>query len=83
MAVGQTIPLASNYNPTKVIGSEKFLPALQIMLDGYSKSDPPTRKMLLIKADVLDLLVEMGHGKGGTAHAKAIRDLSMIAFYYL
>jgi hypothetical protein len=53
------------------------------MLDGYSKSDPPTRKMLPIKADVVDLLVEMGYGKGGTAHAKAIGDLSMITFYYL
>ena len=53
------------------------------MLDGYSKLDPPTRKMLPIEADVPDLLVEMGYGKGGTAHAKAIGDLSMIAFYYL
>jgi hypothetical protein len=29
-------------NPTKVIGSEKFLPALQVMIDGYAKEDPPT-----------------------------------------
>jgi hypothetical protein len=83
LAVGQTIALACNYNPTKVIGSEKFLPALQVMLDGYSKSDPPTRKMLPVEADVPDLLVEMGYGKGGTSHAKAIGDLSMIVFYYL
>ena len=76
MAVGQTIALACNYNPTKVIGSEKFL-------DGYSKSDPPTRTMLLVEADVPKLLVEMGYEKGGTSHAKAIGDLSMIAFYYL
>ena len=34
LAVGQTIALACNYNPTKVSGSEKFLPALQVMLDG-------------------------------------------------
>jgi hypothetical protein len=53
------------------------------MLDGYSKLDPPARKMLPIEADVPNLLVEMGTGKGGTAHAKAIDDLSMIAFYYL
>ena len=39
--------------------------------------------MLPIKADVPNLLVEIGYGKGGTAHAKAIGDLSMIAFYYL
>ena len=41
-AVGQTIALACNENPTKVLGSDKFLPALQIMLDGYTKNDPPT-----------------------------------------
>jgi len=39
--------------------------------------------MLPVEADVPDLLVEMGYGKGGTSHAKAIGDLSMIAFYYL
>jgi hypothetical protein len=83
LAIGQTIALACNHNLTKVNGSEKFLPTLQVMLDGYFKSDPPTRKMLPIKADVPNLLVEMGNGKGGTAHAKAIGDLSMIAFYYL
>ncbi len=53
------------------------------MLDGYSKSDPPTRKMLPVKADVPKLLVEMGYGKGGSIHAQAIGDLAMIAFYYL
>jgi hypothetical protein len=58
-AVGQTIALACNENPTKVIGSDKFLPALQIMLDGYTKADPPTKKKLLVKADVPELLIKM------------------------
>jgi hypothetical protein len=44
MAIGQTIALACNKNPTKVIGSDKFLPALQIMLNGYTKANPPTKK---------------------------------------
>jgi hypothetical protein len=83
MAVGQMIALARNDNPTKVNGSDKFLPALQVMLDGYSKSDPPTRKMLPVKADVPNLLVEMGYGEGGLTHTQAIVDLVMIAFYYL
>ena len=43
-AVGQTIALACKENPTKVLGSDKFLPALQVMLDGYTKNDPPTQK---------------------------------------
>jgi hypothetical protein len=68
MAVGQTIALARNNNPTKVNGSHKFLPALQVMLDGYSIADPPTWKMLMVEADVPELLVEMGYGKGGLIH---------------
>jgi hypothetical protein len=53
------------------------------MLEGYSKADPPTRKMLPVEADVPKLLVEMGYGKEGTIHTQAIGDLSLIAFYYL
>ncbi len=33
-AVGQTIALACNSNPTKVTGLERLLPRLQILLDG-------------------------------------------------
>ncbi len=51
-AVGQTISLAIGQNPTKVIGSDKFLPALQVMIEGYMKEDPPTRKMLPVESDV-------------------------------
>jgi hypothetical protein len=55
-------------NPTKVIGSDKFLPALHIMIEGYAKADPPTHKMLPIESDVPVLLVAMGYSKSGTAH---------------
>jgi hypothetical protein len=75
--------LACNENPTKVLGSKKFLPALQIMIDGYTKADPPTQKKLPVEADVPELLVEMGYGKSGSTQSQAIRDLSLIAFYYL
>jgi hypothetical protein len=83
MAVGQTIALACNENPTKILGSEKFLPALQIMLDGYTKADPPTQKKLPVEADVPKLLVEMGYGKTGSTLSQAVGVLSLIAFYYL
>ena len=33
-ATGQTIVLVCDSNPTKVTGSERLLPCLQIMLDG-------------------------------------------------
>jgi hypothetical protein len=83
MAFGQTIALACNENPTKVLRSEKFLPALQIMIDGYTKADPPTQKKLPVKADVPELLIEMGYGKAGSIQLQAVGDLSLIAFYYL
>jgi hypothetical protein len=43
-----------------------------VMLNGYSKQDPPKWKMLPVELDVLALLVEMGYGKGGLTHAQAI-----------
>ncbi len=83
MAIGQTISLACNNNPTKIAGSDKFIPMIQVMIDGYTKADPPTKKMLPVEADVPELLVKMGYDKSGLAHSQAVGDLSLIAFYYL
>jgi hypothetical protein len=77
------ITMACNDIPTKVVSLEKFLLALEVMIEAYSKEDPPTKKMLLVEVDVPELLVEMGYGKLGTLHAQAIGDLALIAFYYL
>jgi hypothetical protein len=82
-AIGQTIALACNDNPTKVMGSEKLLPAIEVMIDGYTKADPPTKKMLTVEANVLEQMVEMGYGKEGSIKAQAVGDLALIAFYYL
>jgi hypothetical protein len=82
-AIGQTISLACNNNPTKVAGSDKFISAIQVMIDGYTKADPPTTKMLPVEADVPKLLVKMGYGQSGSSHMQAVGDLSLIAFYYL
>jgi hypothetical protein len=75
--------MAIGDNPTKVLGSEKFLPALQIMVEGYTKDDPPTRKMLPIESDVPELLVDLGYSTSGTSHTQTVGDLTLIAFYYL
>jgi hypothetical protein len=82
-AVGQTIPLACNDNPNKINRSNKLLPRLQIMLDGYRKEDPATIKKLPVQADVPELLVSTAYEGGGTEMDKAAADLTMIAFYYL
>jgi hypothetical protein len=53
------------------------------MIEGYDKEDPPTRKMLPIEMDLPQLFVDLGYGQSGTAHTKAIGDLTLIAFYFL
>jgi hypothetical protein len=82
-AIGQTIALACKDNPTKVMGSEKFLPSIKVMIDGYTKADPPTKKMLPVEADIPELMVEMGYGKEGSIKAQAVGHLALSAFYYL
>ncbi len=81
-AIGQTIALACNDNPTKINGSDKLLPRLQIMLDGYGKEDLATIKKLPVQSDVSELLVTTAYDCGGTVKDKAIANLTMIAFYY-
>jgi hypothetical protein len=82
-AVGQTIALACNDNPTKIIGSDKLIPWLQVMLDGYHKADPPTFKKLPVQLDIPKLLVTNANSNNETQKSKATADLIMIAFYYL
>jgi hypothetical protein len=82
-AVGQKIALDTNTNPTKIVGSKKFLPCLQELLDGYRLEDPPTKKKLPVEADVPELLFNLGYGTNSTTLGQAIGDLSLIAFYYL
>ena len=36
MAIGQMIAMACNDNSTKVLGLKRFIPAIQIMIDGYT-----------------------------------------------
>ena len=82
-AVGQEIALACGTNPTKMTGSERLLPRLSQILDGWRKEDPPTTKQLPVEADVPELLAETGRDGNATESERAIGDLTLIAFYYL
>ncbi len=82
-AIGQEIALAFGENLTKITGSEKLLPWLSQIYDGWRKEDSQTTKQLLVKADVPELLAEKGRNGSTTKLERAIGDLSLIAFYYL
>jgi len=75
--------MATNTNPTKIVGSDKLLPRLQQMLDGFGKADPPTTKQFPMEAGVPEYLVQLGLSLEACELNCAIGDLTMIAFYYL
>ena len=61
-AVGQTISLACGTNPTKIAGSDKMIPRLQQILDGWRKGDPPTKKQLPVEAEIFGGFGTSGDG---------------------
>jgi hypothetical protein len=82
-AIGQTIALECERNPLKLLGSDKLIPRLQQMIDGWEKADPPTQKMLPVEADVPEYLATLGRMRDATELTASIGDLALIAFYYL
>jgi hypothetical protein len=65
------------------MGSNKLLPWLSQIYDGWRKEDPPTTKQLPVRANVPKLLAECGRDSRATSLDWAIGDLSLVAFYYL
>ncbi len=53
------------------------------MYDEWRKEDPATTKQLPVEADVPELLAERGRRPSVTERDRAVRDLTLIAFYYL
>ena len=63
--------------------SEKLLPRLAQMIEGWKRDDPPVMKKLPVEADVPELLARIGQRTTANELDRAIGDLSLIAFYYL
>lgn len=82
-AIGQTIALATGVNPTKLHGSDKLIPRLSQMLDGWRKEDPPTQKKLPIEVDIPEYIATQASHPSATEAERTTGDLILIAFYYL
>jgi hypothetical protein len=82
-AIGTTISLAKGINPTKMEFSDKFIPRLAQMFQGWRKEDPPIIKKLPVEADIPEFLSALGKSNSTNQLDKAIGDLTLIAFYYL
>ena len=82
-SIGQTICLAKNKNPTKIEGSDKFLPRIAQKIEGFRKEDPPTLKKFPVEVDVPEYMCMLGLMSGATdLAASASGDLALIAFYF-
>ena len=77
------IALECERNPLKINGSERTIPRIQQMLDGWAKADSPTQKMLPVEADVPEYMAKLGLLPDASQLDKTIGDLALIAFYYL
>ena len=82
-AIGQTIALEHAVNPIKISGSDKLLPQIQQMLNGWAKAYPPTLKQLPVEADIPEYIASLGRMPMASALDQAIGDLSLVTFYYL
>ncbi len=82
-AIGKTIALAYKYNPTKVLGSDKFHDRIQGVLDGWKRHNPHSTKKLPVEANIPEFISALSMHKDETELHKAVGDMSLIAFYYL
>ena len=82
-AVSQALSLDTGVNPLRVIGCNKFLHQIKVMLDEWKKEDPSTMKKLPIEVDIPEYLVEMVVYKEACDGKKSMSDLTLIIFYYL
>ena len=83
MAVGTTVSLAYEGNPTKAQGEKILGPRLAEIMEGWRKEDPPTKKQLPVEIDEQEFLAQLGLEKYATEMVKAVGDCAIIAFYYL
>lgn len=77
------ISLATNVNPTKVEGSEKFMPFLAQMLHYLHELDPPTPKMLLVEVKILEFLEDLVQMARARPKTQATGGLCLKASYFL
>ena len=82
-AVGKEISLVHELDPTKVKGTDKFVPRIQEMLEGWAKDDPATMKKLPVEADVPELILKWCLRIGATSLMWAMGDWALIAYYWL
>lgn len=82
-AIGKEISLAHGHNPTKLKHSEKLLPRISQMLDGWRKTDGPVMKKLPVEADVPEYLIKLGLRPEATEMDKAVGDLGQVGYSFL
>ena len=82
-AVGMTVALAYEGNPTTAQGEKTLVPRLAQMMEGWKKEDPSAKKTISVGIDVPAFLEELGMEKDVTKMLKSVGNCAIITFYYL
>jgi hypothetical protein len=83
VAISTTIELAGKQSPLyKDKEKQTYTLNIQRMIEGFQRDDPPAIPQLAVPVTVPNLCFDTGH-KNGSPKAKAIGDLTLIAFYFL
>ena len=82
-AIGTKISMATGVNPTKDGVSDKLIPRLSQILQGWKAQDPPVVGKLPIEIDIPEFLSHIGQLQQANELDQAIGDLTLITFYYL
>jgi hypothetical protein len=75
--------MATGINPTKDGVSDKLIPRLAQILQGWKAQDPPVVGKLPIEVDIPEFLSRLGNLPHANELDQTIGDLTLIAFYYL
>ncbi len=74
IAIGKTIALAYEHNPTKVLGSDKFHDPIQEVLDRWKRHDPHSTKKLPVEANVPEFIATLSTHEDATELRKEVED---------
>ena len=83
LAVGVTVALAYEGNPTKAQGKKTLVTQLAQIMEGRRKEYPPSKEKLPVGIDGPEFLAELRMEKDATEMVKVVGDCAVIAFYYL
>ena len=82
-AVGQTLQLAGQQDPTKIDGGRERIIQLRRLCEVFRREDPPPKPQLAVPISVVEHLQAKAEQAGRHTSAAAVADLATVTFFFL